>query len=246
MAKRSVRAYVELASGLGEMTRARAVEAAQELVTLAGSKGSSTKVAKQVEKLAGDLLSAAEQNRAQVVGLVQREVETAVSRVDVSRLLGEVQSLGATVAGLAAQVDELARSVGGRAARAPRAGLAEVAEPVLGDPPATMAATPPRSTPARKAPARKAPARKAPPQKAAAAKTAAKKAPAKKAPAKKSATKTSAARKSSATKAPTTSAAKKSTAKKSTAKKSTAKKSTATKTPAKKSVAKKTTKKAGA
>ncbi len=98
MAKRSVRAYVELASGLGEMTRARAVEAAQELVTLAGAKGSSGKVAKQVEKLAGDLLGAAEQNRAHVVGLVQREVESAVARVDVTRLLTEVQALGATVA----------------------------------------------------------------------------------------------------------------------------------------------------
>ncbi|WP_205860650.1 hypothetical protein [Phycicoccus sp. HDW14] len=215
MAKRSVRAYVELASGLGEMTRARAVEAAQELVTLAGAKGSSTKVAKQVEKLAGDLLTAAEQNRAQVVGLVQREVESAVGRVDVTRLLTEVQSLGASVAGLAAQVDDLARSVGGRAARAPRAGLAEVADPVLASPPSTASAAPARKAPARKAPAKKAPARKTATTATPATKTTAKKSPAKKAP----------ATKATATKA---------TAKKATAKKAPAKKAPAKKAPAKK------------
>jgi cobalamin biosynthesis Mg chelatase CobN len=247
MAKRSVRAYVELASGLGEMTRARAVEAAQELVTLAGAKGSSGKVAKQVEKLAGDLLGAAEQNRAHVVGLVQREVESAVARVDVTRLLTEVQALGATVAGLAAQVDELARSAGGRAGRAPRAGLAEVTEPVLASPPATSSAAPARKAPARKAPARKAPARRAPAKKSA-AKTSA---------AKKSAAKTSTAPRTAATQVAKKSAAKKSTAKKSAAKTSTAKRSPVSqriggtsgvqRPPATTSAAKKgTTKKAGA
>ena len=40
MAKRSIQGYVELASGLGEMTRSRAKEAAQEIIALAGSDAS--------------------------------------------------------------------------------------------------------------------------------------------------------------------------------------------------------------
>ncbi len=244
MAKRSVRAYVELASGLGEMTRARAVEAAQELVTLAGTKGSSGKVAKQVEKLAGDLLGAAEQNRAHVVGLVQREVESAVARVDVTRLLTEVQALGATVAGLAAQVDELARSAGGRPGRAPRPGLAEAA---LASALATSSPAPARKAPARKAPARKAPPRKAPAKSSTAPRTAATQAAKKSAAKKSTATKSAPAKKAPAkTSAP---AAKKSAARTSTAKKSApAKKATATKSaPAKKAMTRKaTTKKAPA
>lgn len=180
MAKRSIRAYVELASGLGEMTRARAVEAAQEILTLAGSSGSAAKVSKQAEKLAGDLLKAAEQNRAQVAGLVQREVESALERVDVGRMLAEVQSLGTSVAGLAARVDELARSAGLRADRVPGAGLVETAEPVLAPPPVLTPATPTRPAPANKAPAKKATAQKTTAKKAAARKTPAKKTTAKK------------------------------------------------------------------
>ena len=217
MAKRSIRAYVELASGLGEMTRARAVEAAQEILTLAGSSGSAAKVSKQAEKLAGDLLKAAEQNRAQVAGLVQREVESALERVDVGRMLAEVQSLGTSVAGLAARVDELARSAGLRADRVPGPGLVETAEPVLAPPPVLTPATPTRPAPAKKAPAKKATAQKTTAKKAAARKTAAKKATAGK------------------------TTAKKTTAKKATAQKTPAKKTPAKKTPAKKTTAKKTT-----
>ena len=40
MVKRSIQGYVELASGLGELTRAKAVEAAQELMALSGSDAS--------------------------------------------------------------------------------------------------------------------------------------------------------------------------------------------------------------
>ncbi len=232
MVKRSVRAYVELASGLGEMTRARAVEAAQEIVALAGAGGSASAIAQQVERLAGDLLKAAEQNRAQVVGLVQREVEAALDRVDVARVLTEVQSLGATVAGLAAQVDEMARSTGRRPARAGGAVVADTAEPVLAAPPALVPAAPAKKAPAKKAPAKKAPAKKAPAKKAPAKKSATRKTAAKKAPATTSATKKSAAKKAPA---------KKSAAKKAPAKKAPAKKSATKQAPAKKATSKKAT-----
>ena len=119
MAKRSIQGYVELASGLGELTRSAAKEAAAEIVALAGSDASRKKAAKQVSGLADELLQAARSNRKALVRLVRREVEAAVAKLDVNRLSAEVQTLGATVAGLAAQVDDLARSATGLSARTP-------------------------------------------------------------------------------------------------------------------------------
>ena len=221
MAKRSIQGFVELASGLGELTRSRAQEAATELLTLTGVEGSGKKAAKQAGRLAEDLLVAAEANRKQVVRLVRSEVESAISRVDVGRLVSEVQGLGATVAALAAQVDDLARSAAGR----PSSPVARVVE--VEPEPARVAPRP--AAPARKAPATttaKAPARKAPAAKASTTK-AASTTPARKAPAKKTTKTTATAKK--ATKA-TAKKATKATAKKAT--KAPAKK--ATKAPAKK------------
>ena len=152
MVKRSIQGYVELASGLGEMTRAKAVEAAQEIIALGGSDASRKKVARQASRMADELLKAAEQNRRQIVALVQREVEGALGRVDVNRLMAEVQSLAGTVAALAGQVDELARTVTGRGSQVVTSGLSVAEE---GPEPARVA---PRSAPSGSAPARKAPA----------------------------------------------------------------------------------------
>src|SRR5512139_3391545 len=174
MAKRSIQGYVELASGLGELTRSRAKEAASEILALAGSGASRKKAAKQVSTLADELLHAAEANRKHLVRMVRREVEAAVAKLDVHRLSGEVQTLGATVAALAAQVDDMARSAAGLGARTPSPVAEALAD--IEPEPARVAA---------KAPATKAPATKAPASKAPAAKSPAKKAPAKKAPAKK-------------------------------------------------------------
>ncbi|WP_377643009.1 hypothetical protein [Oryzobacter terrae] len=235
MAKRSIQGFVELASGLGELTRSRAKEAATELLTLTGVEGSSKKVAKQAGKLADDLLVAAESNRKQVVRLVRSEVEAAIGRIDVGRLVGEVQGLGATVAALAAQVDDLARAAAGRPAPSAPARVVDVEpEPARVAPrpaparkrPAkkassTSASSAPAATPspAKKAPARKAAARKSPATKATPKKATTKKAPAKKAPAKKATT--TAAKKAPAKKA-TTTAARKAPAKKAPARKTSA------------------------
>ena len=104
MAKNSIQGYVELASGLGDLTRSRAKEAAQEIIALASQDTSRKKLAKQASALADDLLKAAEANRKQIVRLVRREVDSAVGKLDVDRLTREVQGLGATVATLASQV----------------------------------------------------------------------------------------------------------------------------------------------
>jgi hypothetical protein len=216
MAKRSIQGYVELASGLGELTRSRAKEAAQEILSLAGSDASRKKAAKQVSDLADELLHAAQSNRKHLVRLVRREVDTALGKLDVNRLSGDVQTLAATVAGLASQVDDMARSATGLSTRTPGPVADALAD--LEPEPARVAARP--STPAKKAPAKKAPAKKAP----------AKKAPATKAPAKK--TTATSATKASATKAPAKKAP--ATAKKTPAKKAPAKKASTRKAPARK------------
>ena len=84
MAKRSIQGYVELTSGLGELTRSRAKEAAAEIVALAGSDASRKKAAKQVSGVADELLRAAQANRKHLVRLIRREVESALAKLDVN------------------------------------------------------------------------------------------------------------------------------------------------------------------
>ena len=52
MAKNSIQGYVELASGLGDLTRSRAKEAAQEIIALASQDTSRKKLAKQARERA--------------------------------------------------------------------------------------------------------------------------------------------------------------------------------------------------
>jgi hypothetical protein len=76
MAFESVRSYIQLASGLGEMTRARAMEAAQGLLSLPGA-DEVTRRAVRASTLADQLLEAAKANRANLLALVQHEVRSA-------------------------------------------------------------------------------------------------------------------------------------------------------------------------
>jgi hypothetical protein len=69
MAFESVRSYIQLASGLGEMTRARAMEAAQGLLSLPGA-DEVTRRAVRASTLADQLLEAAKANRANLLALV--------------------------------------------------------------------------------------------------------------------------------------------------------------------------------
>lgn len=229
MAKNSIQGYVELASGLGDLTRSRAKEAAQEIIALASQDTSRKKLAKQASALADDLLKAAEANRKQIVRLVRREVDSAVGKLDVDRLTREVQGLGATVAALASQVEELARSAASVEIRGAATVVSEIVE--VAPEPVKAAAKKAPARVAKKAPAKKA-ATNATPAKAAA------KAPAAKAPAKKAATKAAPAKKASAT---TAKAAAKAPAAKAPAKKAattSAPAKTAAKAPAKKATTK--------
>lgn len=163
----SVRGYVQLASGLSELTRARATEAAHGLLSLQGTGlETGSKLAVQVSALAEELLVAATANRHSLTALVRSEVDAAVSRLGLvsAEKLAEAQ---AEAARLRAEV--IALRSGSARASAPKKAAA-------------------KKSAAKKAPARKATVKKAT-AKASAKKAATKKTPANKAPAKKAATK---------------------------------------------------------
>ena len=209
MAFESVRSYVQLASGLGEMTKAKAMDAAQGLLALPGA-DEVTRRAVQASTLADQLLDAARANRANLLTLIQGEVESALKKADVARVADvdaartaltavtkEIADLRAMLVATGASAvagasrTPLARSVGvsGAVTTAHRA-PAPAAEPLT---PARVR----KAAPANKAaPAKKATVKKATVKKATTAKKAA---PAKKAAAKKSAT----AKKTTAKKAST-------------------------------------------
>ncbi|MDQ1538724.1 MAG: hypothetical protein QOE58_3117 [Actinomycetota bacterium] len=157
----SVRGYVELASGLGDLTKARAKDAALGLLSLPVA-GITTggKVASQASSLADELLAAATANRSNLTMLVRSEVDVAITRLGLVsvRQLEEARSEAAT---LRAEVARL-RSASSRAA-APR----------------STSKTAPRKAVASNSPAKKAVVSKSATKKAAASRSATKKATAK-------------------------------------------------------------------
>ena len=162
MAFESVRAYLQLASGLSDLTRARAMEAAQGLLTLpVSSMATGTKVASQASALADELLAATVANRANLTALVRSEVDAAISRLG----LVSVQKLEDAQA----ETAKLRKEVATLRSASPKADTAK--------------------SPARKTAAAKSPARKTAAAKAAAAKAPAKKAPSTKRTAKRAAAK---------------------------------------------------------
>jgi hypothetical protein len=224
----SVRSYVQLASGLGEMTKARAMDAAQGLLALPGA-DEVTRRAVQASTLADQLLEAARANRANLLSLIQSEVESALKRADVARV-ADVDAARAALTSVTKEIAELrsllvatgASAVAG-ASRSPIGrsvgGSGAISTAVR---PAAPAAAP--SAPAKKVTAKKAaPARKVAAQKAA---PATKVAPARKVAAQKAAPATKATAKKTA---PRKTAAQKTTAKKTAPRKTAAQKTTATK-----------------
>ena len=135
MAKSALQNYLELAAGLGDLTRAKAKDAANEILTLAGQAPSPKKMGKEATRLAEDLVDQAKANRKMLSNLVRSEVDKAMRKVDLGSMSKDVQAVVATVAGLAAQVEELGLMVresltGSSAASAPAQTAAPVAAPV--------------------------------------------------------------------------------------------------------------------
>ena len=120
MSFESFRGYVQLASGLGELTRARAMEAAQGLMSMPGVSVATGKFAVQVGVLAEELLAAATTNREHLTTLVRGEVDAAVTRLGLAPA-EKLEEARAESARLRAEVAALrsasARSSAGTAAK---------------------------------------------------------------------------------------------------------------------------------
>ena len=246
----ALRTCLQIAGGLTEATRQRAVAAARELLDQAdaglGTVGRkvSGRIPPQVHSLADELVSAGRANRDLLVSLIREEVEKAAERIgrELGRVGELIDLLDRRVRDLEGSVFKApepdgAKAAGGaagapRPSRAPEAAAggpveqtaAEPAGPVRGEDLTAETAPSARKTAARKTTARK-------PAAATGADS-----PAKQAAAKKAATKKAVTTKSSAAKA--AAAGKKTAAsKKTAAKAAAAKKTTARKTAAKKAAA---------
>jgi len=268
MAMEGLRGYVQLASGLADMSRAKAMEAASALLSLSsGLAGGSSGRNVQVQDLAEELLAAAAANRRSLVALVRGEVERAIAnspippdeldraRAAVAKLSADVEELRAQVLANPAVGEVVARfGLAGHATSRPvepAAGDAEasgvasmrpkaVEEGLVVDAALTAPVDEPASAPPRRRPPRTAIAGQAATKKSATKKAATKKAATKKAATKKAATKKAATKKAVATKSATKKAgAKPATATTSAAKKSATKKSATKKSAATTSTAKK-------
>jgi polyhydroxyalkanoate synthesis regulator phasin len=197
-----LRAYVQLASGLTEVTRERALAAARTLVAQ-GEAGVGAvlpdAMRAQVSSVTDDLIATSKANRDLLVGLVRAEVERSVSRMGLVSA-AELDAATRRAESLDDRVHELERAL--RTART---------------------STPARRT-TRKRAAKKSTSKKSSAKKSTAKKSTATKSTTRKSTAKKSTTRKSTAKKSTAKK----STAKRSTATKSTARKSTAKRTPST------------------
>lgn len=191
----SVRGYVEIASGLSELTRARALEAAHGLLALpAAGIATGSKVAGQAGTLADELMAAATANRANLTALVRSEVDVAVTRLGLvpAQKLHEAQAesarLRAEVARLRSAPLKAAAVEGAvKKAAAPKAPVKKVAAPKAQVKKAAVLKSAGRKSAAAKPSVRKAAAPKPASAKAAAVKPTVRKAAAPKGAARKSA-----------------------------------------------------------
>ena len=114
MAIDAIRGYIQLASGLTELSRAKATEAAHAVLMLPAAVTSAPMVA-QVTALADELLAAATTNRANLLALVRSEVENAVERAGLVPA-ADLDRARAGLARLSADIEELREQILGSAA----------------------------------------------------------------------------------------------------------------------------------
>jgi polyhydroxyalkanoate synthesis regulator phasin len=118
-----LRGYVQLATGLTEVTAAKARDAAMALVNQGMQvSGTTTDVVGSVQELADDLVTSSKENREVLVGMIRTEVDRAVGR------MGFVRE--DELAALRARVERLERE---KAATAPTAPSPEAAPKDAGD-----------------------------------------------------------------------------------------------------------------
>jgi hypothetical protein len=193
----TVRGYVQLANGLGDVTKQRATQVARQIAEQGGvvvsgvaSSAGSADVAKQIQGLAEDLFATARTNRDLLIGLIRTEVERTVNRLG---LVGadELNAMARVVERLQNQLDA-AIAFGGRPGGATRAEAGKAGGETSGRrtvkrAPVTFADAPASgatASAAKKATAKKTAAKKSATKKSATKKAAAKQSTAKKVPVK--------------------------------------------------------------
>lgn len=157
----ALRGYVQLATGLTEVTVARAREAAAALLSQGLDLGrvpdvpgkdsavnAATTAASQVQGLADELLETSKQNREMLTGLVRTEVDRAAGRLGFVRE-EELAAVRRHVSRLESQLAELRAKVDGGASAA--ASNAPAARPVKKKVPASKPVAQPVAEPAETA-----------------------------------------------------------------------------------------------
>jgi hypothetical protein len=103
--REAMASYVQLATGLTEVTRRRAVATARGLLTSSGADTVVPGALGQVGVLADEIMATSKANRALLVGLVRAEVDRAVTRLGLATH-DEVASLQRSVDRLTARLDQ--------------------------------------------------------------------------------------------------------------------------------------------
>lgn len=117
-----LRGYVQLATGLTEVTASKARDAAMSLVNQGMQlTGKTPDVMGSVQDIADDLVTTSKQNREMLIGLIRSEVERAVGRMGFVRE-EELAALRARVEHVEAEVRAAAASAAGAASSAGNAG----------------------------------------------------------------------------------------------------------------------------
>jgi hypothetical protein len=192
-----LRSYLHLASGVTQVTRQKALDVARQLVatmppvgTVPGGGANADELARRASALADELVSAGRENRAMLLELVRREVETVVVRLG----LAGTEELEAALASSRARVLDLERELADT--RRPAAKKSAAKKSTAKKSTANMSTV--KKSPAKKSPAKKSPAKKSPAKKSTAKKSTAKKSTAKKSTAKSAASRSSSTRASNA------------------------------------------------
>jgi hypothetical protein len=104
----ALRGYVQLASGLTEVTRQRAMKTAKQLLQQTGADSLTSGLTGRVSELADEIVATSKSNRALLQAIITNEVEGAVARLgfvraeEVAALRRRLEKLEQTDAGAAA------------------------------------------------------------------------------------------------------------------------------------------------
>jgi len=179
----ALRGYLQLANGLTDVTRQRALAAAKQLMDqgggVVGGAVGGVPVAKQVQALAEDLVATSRNNRDLLVGLVRTEVDRAVSRFGLVSA-DELAGMARKVERLERQLDAAIAFAGTDAGDVAPAPAKQAAKKIPAKKAAKKVAKKAvKKVPAKKVPAKKVPAKKVPVATTSAPRTVARRVPAK-------------------------------------------------------------------